>query len=70
MDVLIIVISGHASLYVKEEDIDKPFVQRTLFPGDAIGDGPIAFDMKHSQRFSLRSETDCDFVYIDKEKFK
>jgi hypothetical protein len=46
MDVIIIIISGHASLYVHENGIDQPTVQRTLFPGDAIGDGPISFDMR------------------------
>jgi hypothetical protein len=44
-DDIIVLISGHASLYVEKVEENITYIERTLFPGDAIGDGPVAFDV-------------------------
>jgi hypothetical protein len=64
------VISGHASLHVEEKEENLKYITRTLFPGDAVGDGPIVQVMKQGQIFSLISESECDIISIDKERFK
>lgn len=52
-DKIFIVISGHASLYVEEKSENLKYITRTLFPGDAVGEGPLVVDMKPGQEFSL-----------------
>ena len=69
-DRIFIVISGHASLHVEEKDDNLKYITRTLFPGDAVGDGPLVQVMKKGQIFSLISESECDIISIDKEVFK
>ena len=67
---IFILISGHASLYVENVAAEVTSIQRTLFPGDSINDGPIAFDILPGQKYTLKTESICDFISIDKDKFK
>jgi hypothetical protein len=41
-----VMVSGHASLVYHEKLTNVTYVERTLFPGDSIGDGPLSFDNK------------------------
>lgn len=65
-----VLVSGHASLIYHEKSTNVTYIERTLFPGDSIGDGPLSFDNKDGQSLKLVSMTDCDLISIDKELFK
>lgn len=67
---IFIILAGHASLYMRHLGKDDEYTVRTLFPGDAIGDGPLAFDTKPGSIFTLKTETECDILSIGKERFQ